>query len=51
MKWYGYVGFIAAFCIAIYSLPQFIKIIKTKNTTAISVLMFFLVICFLYYMQ
>ncbi len=40
MKWYGYVGFIAAFCIAIYSLPQFIKIIKTKNTTAISVLMF-----------
>lgn len=40
MKWYGYVGFIAAFCIAIYSLPQFIKIIKTKNTTAISALMF-----------
>ena len=40
MKWYGIIGIIAALCIAIYSLPQLIKIIKTKNTTSISLLMF-----------
>lgn len=40
MTWYGIIGLIAALCIAIYSLPQLIKIIKTKDTTGISMLMF-----------
>lgn len=40
MQWYFWIGIIAATCIAIYMMPQLIKIIKTKDTAGISIAMF-----------
>jgi len=39
-SWYFWVGIIAAICIAIYMMPQLVKVIKTKDTSSISVAMF-----------
>lgn len=36
MPWYFYVGLIAAVCIAIFSMPQLIQVIKTKNTSGLA---------------
>lgn len=44
MAWYFYLGIIAAICIAIFSLPQLIFILKTKNTSGISLIMLIILI-------
>ena len=44
MDWYFYVGIMAAILIAIFSMPQLIKMIKTKNSVGISTAMFVLLI-------
>lgn len=36
LQWYFYVGIIAAICIAIFNAPQLIQVIKTKNTSGMS---------------
>lgn len=53
MNWYFWVGMIAAGCVAIYNIPMFIKILRTKNTSGISLLMYiFLVLgCWLFFLQ
>ena len=43
-NWYTGVGLGAAIIIAIFSMPQLIKIIKTKNSVAISTAMFVLLV-------
>jgi MtN3 and saliva related transmembrane protein len=47
-QWYDYIGYIAAVCIAIFAIPQLINLIKTKNTSYISLLMYsiYLVGCY-----
>lgn len=44
MAWYFYIGLIAAICIAIFSMPQLIKVIKTKHTEGLSVAMLSLLV-------
>lgn len=44
MTWYIHVGLIAAACVAIYNIPMFIKILKTKNTAGISLIMYILLV-------
>lgn len=44
MSWYGCIGLIAATCVAIYNIPMFIKILKTKNTAGISLIMYILLV-------
>jgi len=39
-KWYFWVGIIAAICIAVYMMPQLVKILKTKDTSGVSIAMF-----------
>jgi len=39
-NWYFWVGIIAAVCIAVYMMPQLIKVLKTKDTSGISIAMF-----------
>ncbi len=43
-KWYFYIGIIAAILIAIFSMPQLIKTIKTKNTESVSLWTFILLV-------
>lgn len=40
LQWYFYVGIVAAAAIAIFSMPQLINIIKTKNTTGVPLAMY-----------
>ena len=42
--WYFYIGLIAAILIAIFSMPQLIKTIKTKNTESVSLWTFILLV-------
>lgn len=42
--WYFYIGLIAATLIAIFSMPQLIKTIKTKNTESVSLWTFILLV-------
>lgn len=44
MKWFDVIGLIAAVCIAVYNIPMFIKILKTKNTAGISLIMYILLV-------
>lgn len=39
MQWYFYIGLIAAICIAIFTMPQLIQVIKTKHTEGLSIMM------------
>lgn len=41
-RWYFWVGLIAAICISIFSMPQLIRVLKTKNTTEVPLLMYIL---------
>jgi uncharacterized protein with PQ loop repeat len=51
MSWYFYVGLIASGAISIFTVPQLISIIKTKNTSYINIPMYFIYLigclCFL----
>ena len=42
--WYFYVGIIAAVLIAVFSMPQLIKTVKTKNTESVSLWMLLLLV-------
>lgn len=42
--WYFYIGLIAAILIAIFSMPQLFKTIKTKNTESVSLWTFILLV-------
>lgn len=42
--WYFWIGLIAAVCIAIFSMPQLIKTIKTKHTEGLSIMMLSLLV-------
>ena len=48
MNWWNIVSFIfgiiAAICIAVYTFPQLIKLLKTKDSTGISISMFILLV-------
>lgn len=41
-RWYFWVGLIAAICISIFSMPQLVRVLKTKKTTEVSLLMYIL---------
>lgn len=53
MNWYTPIGLIAAACVAIYNIPMFIKILKTKNTAGISLIMYILLVvgCWLFFIN
>ncbi|MDR1055931.1 MAG: SemiSWEET transporter [Prevotellaceae bacterium] len=40
MEWVSYVGFVAAFCTSMSFLPQAYKVIKTRDTRSISLVMY-----------
>lgn len=42
--WYFYVGIVAAVLIAVFSMPQLIKTVKTKNTESVSLWMLLLLV-------
>lgn len=44
VTWYFYIGLIAAICISIYCLPELVHVLKTKNTTGISIWMLVLML-------
>lgn len=44
IRWYGIFGFIASALIAVFSMPQLIKTIKTKNTESVSLWMLLLLV-------
>lgn len=39
MQWYGIIGLIAAVCIAAFTIPQLVQVLKTKNTCGLSAIM------------
>lgn len=53
MKWYVGIGLFAAALVAIYNIPMFIKIMKTKNTAGISLIMYILLVvgCWGFFIQ
>lgn len=39
MEWYFYIGLIAAICIAAFTIPQLVQVLKTKHTEGLSAIM------------
>ena len=44
MEYYEYIGLFAGVCLAIANVPQIIRILKTHDTTSISLIMYFIYI-------
>ncbi|MBQ0045641.1 MAG: hypothetical protein KBS35_02000 [Mycoplasma sp.] len=44
MAWYFYTGLVAAVCVAAFTIPQLVQVLKTKNTCGLSVLMLALLV-------
>lgn len=40
MEWYEYIGLFAGLCLAVANIPQIIRIVKTHDTSAISLYMY-----------
>lgn len=44
MAWYFYLGLVAAICIAAFTIPQLVQVLKTKNTCGLSAIMLALLV-------
>lgn len=44
MAWYFYTGLVAAVCVAAFTIPQLVQVLKTKNTCGLSVVMLALLV-------